>query len=68
MGSFFEFASGSIKRKIFNKSRNTKRIRTSINKKADKNILDKVIAIIEDMTTKDKEIEELLKKHHLKLV
>ena len=36
-------------------------------KKADKNILDKVIAIIEEMAKKDKEIEHMLTKHHLKL-
>ena len=37
-------------------------------KKADKNVLDKVIGIIEDMAKKDKEVESLLEKHHLKLV
>jgi len=35
-------------------------------KKADKNILDKVIAIIEDMAKNDKEVEAMLHKHHLK--
>jgi len=36
-------------------------------KKADKNILDKVIAIIEEMAKKDKEVESMLEKHHLRL-
>ena len=45
-----------------------KELEPQLIRKADKNILDKVISIIEDMATKDKEIEELLKKHHLKLV
>ena len=44
-----------------------KEIEPQLIRKADKNILDKIIAIIEDMATKDKEIEALLKKHHLRL-
>ena len=36
-------------------------------KKADKNILDKVIAIIEDMAKNDKEVENMLIKHHMRL-
>ena len=36
-------------------------------KTADKNILDQVIQIIAEMAKKDKSIEEMLHKHHLKL-
>ena len=37
-------------------------------KKADKNILNEIIAIIEEMAKKDKEVEKILLKHHLSLV
>jgi tetrahydromethanopterin S-methyltransferase subunit G len=36
-------------------------------KKADKNILDQVVAIIGEMAKQDKEVEAILTKHHLKL-
>ena len=39
----------------------------NITKKADKNVLDKVIAIIEEMAKNDKEVENLLEKYYLKL-
>ena len=42
-------------------------IKPELIKKADKNILDKVIAIIEEMAKKDKEVESMLEKHHLRL-
>ncbi|MEA2100029.1 MAG: hypothetical protein U9P72_07860 [Campylobacterota bacterium] len=35
-------------------------------KKADKKVLENVIAIIEELAKKDKEVEKLLHKHHLK--
>ncbi len=37
-------------------------------KKADKNMLNEIIAIIEEMAKKDKEVEKILLKHHLSLV
>jgi uncharacterized membrane protein SpoIIM required for sporulation len=45
-----------------------KELEPELVKKADKNILDKVVAIIEEMAKNDKEIEAILKKHHLRLV
>ena len=35
-------------------------------KKADKNMLDRVIAIIKEMAKKDEDVEKILLKHHLK--
>ncbi len=57
-----------LKERYLIKKEIEKELEPQLIRKADKNILDKVISIIEDMATKDKEIEELLKKHHLKLV
>ena len=37
-------------------------------KKADKNMLDKVISIIEEMAKNDKIMQEILKKHNFKIV
>ena len=45
-----------------------KELEPELLKKADKNMLDKVVAIIHDMAKKDKDIESILTKHHLKLV
>ena len=57
-----------LKERYLIKSEIQKELEPQLIRKADKNILDKVIGIIEDMALKDKEIEELLTKHHLKLV
>jgi TolA-binding protein len=45
-----------------------KELEPELVKKADKNILDRVIAIIEEMAKKDKEVEAILTKHHLRLI
>ena len=44
-----------------------KELEPELVKKADKNVLDRVIAIIEEMAKEDKSVEEMLKKHHLRL-
>ncbi len=57
-----------LKERYLIKTEVIKELEPQLIRKADKNLLDKVIAIIEDMAVKDKEIEALLTKHHLKLV
>ncbi|MEA2100030.1 MAG: hypothetical protein U9P72_07865 [Campylobacterota bacterium] len=37
-------------------------------KKADKNILDEVVSVIEEMAKNDKVMQEILKKHHFKII
>ena len=44
-----------------------KELEPELVKKADKNVLDRVIAIIQEMAIKDKNVEDMLTKHHLKL-
>ena len=52
---------GSIKVEI------KKELEPELIKKADKHMLDKVIAVIEDMAMKDDEVKKLLSKHRLQL-
>ena len=52
---------GSIKVEI------KKELEPELIKKADKDVLDKVIAVIEDMAMKDDEVKKLLSKHRLQL-
>ena len=49
------------------KKETIKELEPELVKKADKNILNEIIAIIEEMAKKDKEVENILLKHHLKL-
>jgi len=43
-------------------------IEKELNQKADRNMLEKVISIIEDMAKKDESVREILARHHLKMV
>jgi len=56
-----------LKERTVIKNEVKKELEPELIKKADKNTLNKVIAIIEDMAKRDKEVEELLNKHHIKL-
>ena len=44
-----------------------KELEPELVKKANKDILDRIIAIIQEMAKKDKNVEAILEKHHLKL-
>ena len=43
-------------------------IEKELSQKADKTVLERVVAIIEDMAKKDNEVKEILERHHLKMV
>ena len=56
-----------LKERTTIKSEVRKELEPELIKKADKTVLDRVIAIIEDIAKKDKSVEELLNKHNLRL-
>ena len=43
-------------------------LRSELEKKADKNRVEKIVAVIEDFARKDEEFRKILEKHHLKYV